>query len=166
MTQVCLREAQFGDVEWVTAACQDREIQRWTLVPRPYTRDHAIEFVSGPSGEFARWVVESTDDRQPVGVISIHGIEDFIASIGYWTRPQLRHRGFTTAAIGLVCEEIERLERSAGIEVRVVGAVIARDNIASRRAIERARFELVNEQFGPAVEDLIEVPTCVYERRL
>lgn len=166
MTSLRLREARIEDVEWVTAACQDREIQRWTLVPRPYTREHAIEFVSGPSGEFSRWVIESSDDGQPVGVISIHGIEDFTASIGYWTRPHMRHRGLTSAAIGLLCEEIENLERTSEIVVRSVGAIIARDNSASRRAVEKAGFELVREQYGPAVEDLIEVSTCVYEKRL
>ena len=36
-----LRPPKPEDAEAVTAACQDPEIQRWTLVPSPYRREHA-----------------------------------------------------------------------------------------------------------------------------
>lgn len=34
------------DVDWICAACQDPDIQRWTSVPVPYTRAHAEDFVA------------------------------------------------------------------------------------------------------------------------
>lgn len=107
-----------GDVDWILQACQDLEIQRWTQVPRPYSREHALSFVTGPTDEFARWVVQ-------VGAPS-----------------------------------------ESGTEVGFVRAFIARDNSASRRAVERAGFEMVEAQLGPAVEYLVPVPTCVYMKRL
>lgn len=166
MSIVALRSLAVEDVSWIFDACQDGEIQRWTLVPRPYTREHAERFVDGGNGEFARWVIESTADGRPVGVISIHAVEDSAASIGYWIASQDRGQGFTTAAIGLVCDEIERLRSAPGIDVRFVRAFIARDNRASRRAVEGAGFGMVEERHGPAVEGLVQVPTCTYMKRL
>lgn len=166
MTSVKLRQATTGDADWIFDACQDREIQRWTQVPRPYTRAHAAEFVGSPGTEFARWVVESVASGEPVGLMSIHEIESGCASIGYWIVPQHRGRGFTTEAICLVCDEIERLRSESSIEVDMVRAFIARDNTASRRAVEKAGFEVVEEQLGPAIEDLVVAQTCVYSKRL
>jgi RimJ/RimL family protein N-acetyltransferase len=65
-----------------------------------------------------------------------------------------------------VCDEIERHRRESGIEVQIVRAFIARDNGASRRTAEKAGFEMVEERHGPAVEDLAQVQTCVYMKRL
>lgn len=166
MTSVVLRGVEIGDIGWIFEACQDREIQRWTRVPRPYTREHAELFVTGPSSEFARWVVQAGTSGEPVGVIGIHEVENSVASIGYWIVPRHRGRGFTTAAIGGLFDEVERLGRESGLEVDRVRAFIARDNGASRRAVEKAGLEMVEEQLGPAVEDLVPVRTCVYSRRL
>ena len=166
MSSVVLREASLDDVDWVMAACQDDEIQRWTTVPRPYTREHALDFINGVLDAYALWVIESVNNGDPVGVISIHEIEDGTASIGYWIAPQSRGRGFTTAAIRLVCDEIERHRNELGTEVDVVVATIARDNFASRQVVERVGFEVLKEQIGPAVDDLMVVPTCVYAKRL
>jgi RimJ/RimL family protein N-acetyltransferase len=166
MTSVGLRVLESGDVDWIFEACQDLDIQRWTQVPRPYIREHAVSYIAGESDEFARWVVQAGEARQPVGVIGIHEVEDSMASIGYWIAPQFRGRGFTTAAIGLVCDEIDRYRRESGIEVHIARAFIARDNGASRRAVEKAGFEMVEERHGPAVEDLVQVQTCVYMKSL
>jgi hypothetical protein len=42
-----LRPPLPGDAEAVTAACQDPAIQRWTLVPSPYRREHAEAWLGG-----------------------------------------------------------------------------------------------------------------------
>ena len=166
MSVIVLREPHPDDISSIFEACQDSEIQRWTQVPRPYTREHALSYVTGTTDEFARWVVQVGAPSEPVGVIGIHEVEDSVASIGYWIGPQYRGRGFTTAAIGLVCKEIEQYRSESGTEVDFVRAFIARDNRASRRAVEKAGFEMVEAQLGPAVEDLVPVPTCVYMKRL
>lgn len=158
-----LREVSSGDVDWIFEACQDREIQRWTRVPRPYTLDHASDFVSAPTSEFARWVIQSVASDEPVGVISIHDIELDRASIGYWMSPVHRGRGYVVEAIGLVRNEIDRRCATGEITVDVMVATIARDNAASRSVAERSGFEVSRVQFGPAVDHSVEVETCVYE---
>ena len=45
--RVRLRPWRPDDVDAVVAACQDPEIQRWTQVPVPYTREDAEGFVGG-----------------------------------------------------------------------------------------------------------------------
>src|SRR5436190_22510813 len=43
---VTLRPKRPEDADAITAACQDPEIPRWTLVPSPYTREHAVEWIA------------------------------------------------------------------------------------------------------------------------
>ena len=42
-----------ADAGAVFSACQDPEIQRWTTVPVPYTRDDAEEFVAACAERWA-----------------------------------------------------------------------------------------------------------------
>ena len=166
MSPVRLRCVIPDDADWIFDACQDIEIQRWTQVPRPYTRDHARQFVSDSTSEYARWAIEATEFEQPVGLISIHEIEGSTASIGYWMIPRFRGKGFVVAAIQLVCEDVEQRVLRSEADADVVIATIARDNGASRRAVEKAGFALAREQDGPAVDGLVPVRTCVYAKRL
>ena len=46
-----LRPLQSSDAEWIYHACQDAEVQHWTKIPRPYTREHAKSFVVDQNGE-------------------------------------------------------------------------------------------------------------------
>ncbi len=41
-----LRPWQAADADEVFRACQDPEIQRWTMVPQPYMVEHAIDYVT------------------------------------------------------------------------------------------------------------------------
>ena len=41
-----LRFRTEADLESIVAACQDPEIPRWTLVPSPYRREHAEDFLA------------------------------------------------------------------------------------------------------------------------
>lgn len=166
MNSVALRSVIPSDADWILDACQDREIQRWTQVPRPYERKHAEAFVTGEVGERMRWVVLSTVDETPVGVISIHEIEDSCASIGYWTAPRHRNCGYTVGAIRFVEDELRALRARREIDVDSMSAWIASENLASRSTIERAGFELSRVQHGPAVEDLVVVESCLYTKRL
>lgn len=162
MSRISLRNLSREDIDWVYRACQDEEIQRWTLVPRPYTREHAEDFVTGVPVERVRWVIESDESSRAVGVISIHGVEECHASIGYWMAPQSRGQGFATEAIHRVGAEVMALIAHGGLDVVGMLAYVAVDNRASRRAVERAGFSVRNVQTGPAVRDLQPVSTCVY----
>jgi len=45
-----LRLPRAEDAEWITRACQDPLVLRYTLVPRPYTIEHARLFVVDHNG--------------------------------------------------------------------------------------------------------------------
>ena len=156
-----LRSLVVDDADWITRACQDDEIKRWTLVPRPYTRDHAIEFISNHGNEYAVCVIETLQTNTPAGVISIHKISEpsGVASIGYWVAPWFRRRGVACAAIELVVAYSQTI---AG--VTACHANIAMTNIASRKTVERAGFvELKNiDETCPDGDDL--VSAVVYAR--
>ena len=130
-----LRDLSPADAAWIHEACQDAEIQRWTLVPRPYTRAHADDFVVNGAGEKRVWVVERVVDTRGVGVIGVHSVVDGVADIGYWIAPWGRREGAASAAVRLVCDEV----RAWG-DVQSVTARIASTNEASQATVRRVGF--------------------------
>ena len=161
MDTYALRSLVVDDADWITRACQDDEIKRWTLVPRPYTCDHAIEFIANHGNEYAVWVIEALETNTPVGVISIHKISEpsGVASIGYWVAPWFRRRGAACASLELVVAYSQTI-----VGVNTCHANIAITNIASRKTAERAGFvDLKNlDQTCPDGDDL--VAAIVYSR--
>ena len=72
-----LRHLHYDDVEWVFDACQDEAIQRWTLVPRPYSFEDAAWFIENQP-EYVTMVIEETESSMPLGLVSIHAIDETI----------------------------------------------------------------------------------------
>lgn len=103
--ELLLRPWQAGDADAVFRACQDPDIQRWTTVPRPYERHHAVGFVTDYTGQ--AW---SNGTGAPMGVfdaasgalLGSMGLKLDLpageAEIGYWTAPEARGRGVATRA--------------------------------------------------------------------
>jgi len=133
-----LRPLEQGDAEWIFRACQDTEIQRWTVVPRPYTLDHARSFVEGGSNEHLVRVIQDFASGEPVGVASIHHIENGVATVGYWVAPWGRKRGAASTALQTLTSIAALIEG-----VRFLRAEIAETNIASQAAAKRAGFNPV-----------------------
>jgi RimJ/RimL family protein N-acetyltransferase len=147
---VALRPPSPDDVDGITAACQDPEIPRWTRVPSPYTRTHAVEFVERSArmwddGTDAPFVVIDTETGELLGAIGVHrfGGEDDGPEVGYWLAPDARGRGIATRALRLV-------SKWAGNElgVRLLLQADVR-NAASRRVAEKAGFRYVGEAKAP-----------------
>lgn len=138
------------DIDWITRACQDPEIQRWTTVPRPYTRDHAVWFVNNPREEAHRWAIRTTTGNEPVGMISVHSVnsETRAADIGYWVAPWGRRVGAASGAVRLVIDEVRRLGSVDTVEARV-----AVTNTASRRTVESCGFVAVEDPDGVRCPD-------------
>jgi RimJ/RimL family protein N-acetyltransferase len=106
----------------VYAACQDPEIPRWTTVPAPYTREHAVEFVQRTAP--AAW---REDTGYDFGVFTREGGETLVgmvglvrltqlgapqrqAELGYWTVREHRGKGYTAEAGLALCRwAFERL---------------------------------------------------------
>ena len=135
---VVLRETFLeSDIDWIAEACQDPDIQRWTLVPRPYTRDHARHFVEHPESEYWRWVVEQPDTGTPVAVVGIHAVDPDTgdAEVGYWVAPWGRGMRVMASALARVAELA-----TTDASIHALTARIAEGNAASRRVAQRAGF--------------------------
>ena len=158
-----IREPLLADAEWITQACQDSEIQRWTLVPRPYKREHAIGFVNNTINEAHRWVIEDQATNEPVGVISIHTIDldTGDADTGYWIAPWGRRRG--AAAYGLNLVEQFALTIPT---IKSLSAHIAETNAASRATANRAGFTNMGSSAESCPDGNNQVPALTYVKQL
>ena len=133
-----LRNLKSSDAEWIYTACQDEEVQRWTKVPRPYTREHAESFIKDLNGDLAAWAIIDSRSQEPVGMIGIHRVINGVASIGYWVAPWGRKSGAASTALRI----IPTLARRIG-NAHTLQATIAETNTASRRTAERGGFVLI-----------------------
>ena len=158
-----IREPMLMDAEWITQACQDIEIQRWTLVPRPYKREHALGFIANTINETHRWVIEQQDSREAVGVVSIHTINPDTgdADTGYWIAPWGRCRGAATHALLLV-EQFALTIPS----INSLSAHIAETNAASRATASRAGFVNMGSTPEPCPDGENLVPALTYVKHL
>ncbi|MGI9171216.1 MAG: GNAT family N-acetyltransferase [Candidatus Nanopelagicus sp.] len=128
-----IREINEADASWIFEACQDKEIIYWNTIPRPYTLQHAQGFIRGAVPEYKIWVIENKD-LKPVGVISIHSVdEDGNAEIGYWIAPWGRGNGATKDAIALV----ENYAKSDP-KIKFVQACISDLNTISQKVAQQA----------------------------
>lgn len=129
-----------ADADAVYEACQDPDIQHYTTVSSPYTREDAESFVRlaaewWQAGSEHVWAVRAGD--QFAGVIGLHRIKDGAAELGYWLAPEARGNGYTVEAARAVVDfafgpmRLERLEWHA-----VVG------NTASARVAQALGFQL------------------------
>ncbi|MFM7963250.1 MAG: GNAT family N-acetyltransferase, partial [Actinomycetota bacterium] len=153
-----LRELQPSDAEWIYRACQDADIQRWTTVPRPYTREHAESFVKDGGGELAAYAVVHASTDEPVGVAGIHHVREGIASVGYWAAPWGRGRGAAADALRVLRSIIRR-----NTEAHTVRALIAETNAASRRTAERAGFTMTGPDTDTCPDGTNQVVALRYE---
>lgn len=103
--RLLLRPYRSDDVDPVFRACQDDESQRWlTALPSPYTREAAVEFVTGiaPRGRQAGTdlgcAIEA--DGELVGSCGAHHLTTgrLGPEIGYWIAPWARRQGYAAEA--------------------------------------------------------------------
>ncbi len=153
-----LRNLESSDAEWITRACQDEEVQRWTKVPRPYTREHAESFIENKNGELAAWAIIDSRSQEPVGMIGIHHVINGVASIGYWVAPWGRKSGAASTALRI----IRTLARRIG-KAHTLHATIAETNIASRRTAERAGFTLIGNSPDSCPDGLTSTTGLIYQ---
>ncbi|MEZ7003317.1 GNAT family N-acetyltransferase [Streptomyces sp. AD55] len=140
--RLVLRAVGPRDTDAVYAACQDPDIQRWTVVPSPYLPEHARDFTERmvPEG----WADETMftfgvflPDGELVGVAGVTVRAPGLGEIGYWSVKEHRGRGHLTEATVAVARwvftrgGVERLEWRAEA-----------GNTASRAVALRAGFTM------------------------
>jgi RimJ/RimL family protein N-acetyltransferase len=156
-----LRGLDPSDAEWITRACQDEEVQRWTKVPKPYLREHADSFIQDKNGDLAAWAIVDSRSQEPVGVIGIHHINDGVASIGYWVAPWGRKSGAASTALRIMPTLARRIGNAHTLQ-----ATIAETNAASRRTAERAGFTLTGNSPDSCPDGTEVAQGMLYELRI
>ncbi|MCB0874106.1 MAG: GNAT family N-acetyltransferase [Thermoleophilia bacterium] len=143
---LALRPLSTDAIEWITAACQEPAIPRWTTIPRPYERHHAAEYVAESA---AKWSQQAglrlivTLDGRRIGMVGLERREPGAAEIGYWISAAGRgHRAATRAA---------RLMADWGFngpwKLDTIRLLTVVGNVASQRCCE-----LLGAERGPAPE--------------
>lgn len=160
-----IREPKADDADWITLACQDPEIQRWTRVPVPYLREHAEHFVVVGTGALRSWVVENNhpdNHHHGLGTLAVHHLgEDGAAEVGYWVSPWARRQGVATWALAEVRQHVAAIAGATAITL-----TIAVGNTASRRTAERAGFVTETGYETMAVDLGRDVPALRYRSTL
>jgi RimJ/RimL family protein N-acetyltransferase len=99
-----------ADVDAITEACQDPEIQSWLFIPLPFTRAGAEHFVREviphglAAGTDAYLAFRPREGGRLLGMVSVTGItsassrDGVTAEIGCWCAPWARRRRLTTEA--------------------------------------------------------------------
>ena len=153
---IVLRGLQSTDVGALVEACQDPEIPRFTLVPSPYTDDHArawLQRVADGRAAGTRMMFAIVDARAGDALLGTAGLnvidrEQRAADVGYWLAAPARGRGIATRAVELVAGwafETLGLER---LELRA-----QEHNHASRAVAGRAGFV-------PVAAPVVDRPEC------
>lgn len=112
------------------------------MLPHPYLRRHAMEFVQRKRAQFRRreslaLAIALKSDGSLVGMIELmpRSSTDRVAELGYWIAPGQRGQGFATEAARAMCDVgfgVLRLHR-------IEAGALAR-NHASVRVLEKAGF--------------------------
>jgi RimJ/RimL family protein N-acetyltransferase len=159
---VVLRPPTEADVDWITEACQDPEIQRWTRVPRPYTRGDAHSFVRNERQMLDPLVVVDAVSGEGLGASGLQSMDPATGEVesGYWVAPWARGRGVAAAAVRLM------IERARTHGAKAVVLLISPGNAGSIAVAERAGFTLAERRSGGCFDGADATDTLVYRYEL
>ncbi|MEV5197440.1 GNAT family N-acetyltransferase [Streptomyces sp. NPDC053720] len=146
--RLLLRPFTEGDADAIHTACQDPDIQRWTVVPSPYSRADA-EFFAGklcPGGwqddSMYNFAVVLRESGALTGALGINRRNlPGTYEAGFWTAGEHRGRGYMTEAVRCAAHWTftalggDRLEWRAEV-----------GNAASRAVALKAGFLMEGEQ--------------------
>jgi RimJ/RimL family protein N-acetyltransferase len=137
-----LRPWRDTDVADLVAACQDREISRWTAVPRPYRETDARAYLlyrydAIHAGSAAPFAVVAEENGALLGSIALNEIEaeQARAQVGYWLAREARGAGHATRAVRTIC-----LWGFKTLGLERIELLASTGNLASQRVAERAGF--------------------------
>ena len=141
-SRVLLRGLTEMDVVEIYNACNDYEIQKWIPLQSPYELNHAHNFVKEYAVgqlEGGKGIVFAIEvDQKFVGVIDIFNTNwtSRICEIGYWIVLNFRANGYATEAVDLLASWVIEQQGFQRVEI-----LIATDNFASQKVVERAKFQ-------------------------
>jgi RimJ/RimL family protein N-acetyltransferase len=146
---VTLRAKTVADADALVAACRDPEIPRWTLVPVPYRRDHALDWIASAEQTLAEessidWLaVDSQGTLLASAGLVVVDLYRGYGEIGYWVAREARGRGVATRSVRLISEWARRELGLTQLEI-----LVHEDNQPSRAVARGAGFEETGERHG------------------
>lgn len=126
--RLILRPPHESDADFMVEALSDRAVWEWlSVIPQPYTRDHALAFINEISNG-QNWVIEH--QGAPTGVIGL------AETLGYWLARRYWGQGIVTeAGHTLIRHSFSDPDRSQIASAYFIG------NDRSRRALEKLGFQ-------------------------
>ena len=148
---VHLRPPEPGDVDAVFAYCNDPEAARFTTIPWPYERDHAVEWIEESTrcwadGVRASFVIVDSSTGALVGSIGLVRLDRDadVAEVGYLVKREARGRGIAPRAVRLASEWVLRDLGFGRLELQTDVR-----NDASQRVAEKVGFTREGEVEPP-----------------
>lgn len=153
--RISLRPFRLGDARAISAACQDPDIPRFTMMPDTMTEAQARVWIERGHESWSRGVARFAITVAPsdhcIGQIGIH-VDRAVhrAEAFYWLGPSARGQGYAAEALHLVTEWAFR-----DFDVVRVQLVTHLDNDASQRVAQRCGFvrEGVLRAWEPVKDD-------------
>ena len=146
--RLLLRPFAPGDADALQAACQDPDIQRWTVVPSPYSRADADLFARqlSPGGwqddSMYNFAVVLRDGGALAGALGINRrTQPGTYEVGFWTAREHRGLGYTTEAV--LCAARWTFGSLGGDRLEWRAEV---GNLPSRAVALRAGFHMEGDQ--------------------
>ena len=140
--RLVLDQLEDGDVDDVTAYCQDPLFERYLTTPWPYHRHDAQFFIDRvvPEGweedrEFT-WAIRTGAGRPVLGVI---GWRRPLAGVGFWLGAPHRGNGYMTEAVAAVADWV------FAFDVPVIRWECVVGNLASAAVARAAGFRYTGE---------------------
>ncbi|NMW80301.1 GNAT family N-acetyltransferase [Mobiluncus mulieris] len=107
--QVILDMPRPGDAQEIVSACQDSDIQRFTMVPFSFGLPQAQHFLSVMHQKLwdeggANWLIRAflgQGNLRFVGTVALRPTGEKKADVGYWIAPESRGQGLMTRALAL-----------------------------------------------------------------
>ncbi|AXE82837.1 GNAT family N-acetyltransferase [Streptomyces atratus] len=146
--RLLLRPFTTGDADEVHAACQDPDIQRWTVVPSPYSHADAELFAGklSPGGwrddSMYNFAVITREGGALAGALGINRRNlPGTYEVGFWTAKEHRGRGYMTEAVLSAARWTFASLGGDRLEWRAEAG-----NVPSRAVALRAGFRMEGEQ--------------------
>ena len=137
---VVLRRWTRDDLDCVEEATQDPDIPKGTTVPATFTPAEGLAWIERQwsrhdEGTGLSQAIADAASNEALGAGVLMARLPGTLEIGYWLIPRVRGHGFGSRAVRLLARWVVIEARLARVE-----ALVAPDNIASQRVLEKAGF--------------------------
>ncbi|PWJ25539.1 RimJ/RimL family protein N-acetyltransferase [Branchiibius hedensis] len=131
-----LRPVELSDADAIVDGASDPQTLQWLPLPRPYEREHAVEWINNHTAPPAFPRVIGVGSAF-AGVIDLKKTDwrGRTTEIGYWLHPAFRGRGLMADAVRLLGDWALRTQEMERVEIRV-----ATGNVASQRVARSAGY--------------------------